>query len=240
MPGEKEMREGTVSKPPSGKATQWLAMMQHSEATIVGWTSKQKSVSSRYRVRAWADVLPAYSNEMKKVNSNGNKADIYGNLLGKGECVCCSGQHLETMEHIVECQETIVEGEKQHSGKTKQDAKTKVSTIWQKADLIEACHEAGWLQGDIEGWKEEWGYLGMVPKSVRPPECVASNQPHALKKCTKLTTLCLLEMSQACWKAKNTQVIEKGGWKESVGITEAKPKKKRTGWTVRTVIGPKL
>ena len=51
-------------------------MMQHSEASIVAWMSKQKSVSSRYRVRAWAEVLPAYSNEVKKVNSNGNKADI--------------------------------------------------------------------------------------------------------------------------------------------------------------------
>ena len=60
----------------------------------------------------------------------------YGNLLGKGECVCCSGQHLETMEHIVECQETIVEGEKQQRGKIRQDAKTKVSAIWQKAGLV--------------------------------------------------------------------------------------------------------
>ena len=42
----KEMGEGTVSKPPSGKATQWLAMMQHSEANIVGWMAKQKTVST--------------------------------------------------------------------------------------------------------------------------------------------------------------------------------------------------
>ena len=65
----KEMGEGTISKPPSGKATQWLTMMQHSDATIhvVGWMSKQKSVYSRYRVRAWAETLPTYSNEVKKV-----------------------------------------------------------------------------------------------------------------------------------------------------------------------------
>ena len=107
---------------------------------------------------------------------------------------------------------------------------------------MEAWREAGWLQGDREGspWKEEWGYLGMVPKSVRPPECVASNQLHAFKKCTKLTAWCLLEMSQACWKARHAQVVEKGGWEGSVWITEAKTKKKRTGWTVWTVIGPKL
>ena len=42
----KEMGEGTLSRPPSAKATQWLAMMQQSESTIVGWMSKQKSVSS--------------------------------------------------------------------------------------------------------------------------------------------------------------------------------------------------
>ena len=73
-----------MRKPPSGKATQWLAMMLHSEANTVGWMSKQKSVSSRYMVRAWAELLPTYSNEVKKVKSNGNRADIYGNLLGKG------------------------------------------------------------------------------------------------------------------------------------------------------------
>ena len=81
-------------------------MMQHSAANIVRWMSKQKSVSTRYRVRAWAVVLPTYSNEVKKVNSNENKADIHWDLLGMGECACCSGQHLETMEHIAECKKT--------------------------------------------------------------------------------------------------------------------------------------
>ena len=58
----KEMGEGTLSRPPSAKATQWLAMMQHSEGSIVGWMSEQKSASSRYRARARAEVLPTYSN----------------------------------------------------------------------------------------------------------------------------------------------------------------------------------
>ena len=49
-----------------------------------------------------------------------------------------------------------------------------------------------------------------------------------------------MEMSQACWKARNAQVVEAGGWESSVGITEATTKKNRTGWTVRTIIGPKL
>ena len=35
-------------------------------------------------------------------------------------------------------------------------------------------------------------------------------------------------------------MVETGGRESSVGITEAKTKKKRTGWTVRTVIGPNL
>ena len=154
-------------------------------------------------MRAWAETLPTYSNEVKKVNSNGNKADIYRDLRGKGECVCCSGQHLETMEHIVECQEDMVGSKKQQRGKIRQEAKTKVSTIWQKAGLMEAWQEEGWLKGDTTEWKTEWGYLGMVPNSVRPPEWIASNQLHAFQKCTKLTALCLLEMSQACcnWKA---------------------------------------
>ena len=83
----------------------------------------------------------------------------------------------------------MVEGGKQQRGKMRQEAKTKVSTIWQKAGLMEPWQEAGWLQGDREGWNEEWGYLGMVPKSVSPPECVGSSQIHAFKKCTKLTAL---------------------------------------------------
>ena len=73
---------------------------------------------------------------------------------------------------------------KQQRGKIRQDAKTKVSTIWQKAGLMEAWQEAGWLQGDREGWNEEWGYVGMVPKSVIPPECVSSSQTHAFMLCT--------------------------------------------------------
>ena len=136
-----EMEEGTGSRPPSAKATQWLAMMKMSEDSIVGWMSKQKSVSSRYRVRAWAEVLPTYSNEVKKVNSNGNKADIYGDLLGQGECVCCSMKHPETMEHIVECTENMVERDKQQRGKVRQEAKTKVATILRKAGLMDAWQE---------------------------------------------------------------------------------------------------
>ena len=43
------------------------------------------------------------------------------------------------MEHTVECQENMVESEKQQRGKIlRQEAKTKVSTIWQKAGLMEA------------------------------------------------------------------------------------------------------
>ena len=94
-------------------------------------------------MRAWAEVLPTYSNEVKKVNSNGNTADIYGDLLGQGECICCSGKHPETMEHIVECKETMVEREKQQRGKIRQEAKTKVATIWRKAGLMEAWQEVG-------------------------------------------------------------------------------------------------
>ena len=166
----KEMGEGTLSRPPvpSAKATHWLSMMQHSESTIVGWMSKQKSVSSRYRVRAWAEVLPTYSNEVKKVHSNGNKADIYGDLLGQGECVCCSGKHPETMKHIVECEETMVQEDKQQRGKIRQETKTKVATIWRKAGLMDAWQEVGWLQGDSEGWNKEWGYLG-CPYIGQPP-----------------------------------------------------------------------
>ena len=64
--------------------------------------------------------------------------------------------------------------------------------------MVEAWQEEGWLKGDTTEWKIDWGYLGMVPNSVRPLEWVASNQLQAFKKCTKLTALCLLEMSQAC------------------------------------------
>ena len=97
--------EATRSTPPSEKATQWLAMMRHSGAAIVGWVSKQKSVSGRCRVRAraWAETFPTYANIIKKVQRNGNKADTYGDLLGEGECVCCSGGHPDVR---VRCQLT--------------------------------------------------------------------------------------------------------------------------------------
>ena len=78
---------------------------------------------------------------MKKVNSNWNMADIYGDLLGQGECVCWSGKHPETMEHIVECDETMVEGETQQRGTIRQDAKPKVAAIWHKAGLMDTCQE---------------------------------------------------------------------------------------------------
>ena len=49
----------------------------------------------------------------------------------------------------------MVEGGKQQRGKIRQDANAKVSTIWQKVGLMEAWQDAGWLQGDMEGWNEE-------------------------------------------------------------------------------------
>ena len=91
----KEMGEGTLSRPPSAKATQWLAMMQHSESTIVGWMSKQKSVSSRYRVRAWAEVLTTYSNEVRRSTVTGIRLTYMGTCWGKGSVFVVQGNILK-------------------------------------------------------------------------------------------------------------------------------------------------
>ena len=64
-----------------------------------------------YRVKTWAETLPTYSNEVM-----GTRLTYMGAYLGRAGGVCMllrAGQHLETMEHIVECQENMVESEKQ-------------------------------------------------------------------------------------------------------------------------------
>ena len=64
-----------------------------------------------------------------------------------------------------------------------------------------------------------WGCVITVGVTTVGVGGVALNKlAHVFKKCTKLTALCLLEMNQACWKARNAHVVEKGGWEESVGI----------------------
>lgn len=131
----------------SKRGRAWEKAREKGEGGIRRKLCKQRDGSDRFRVRAWADVLPTYEGIAKKAGSGGVNPyrEVYGEGF-TGECQCCGAGQVEDSAHVF-----------QHctGGQEGRDRMVRaVDYLWKEAGLGRAWDLFRWVQQEGGG---AWG-----------------------------------------------------------------------------------
>ena len=181
-----------------------------------------KKVSARFRVRLWAEVLPTYSTIAMRCNESETSREVYGELIGKGECRCCGGGHVETVDHVLEqCTHPEV-------AKARTAAQEKAAAAWKQEGELQAWNVLQECAGtSTDKWQSGWFRRGLVPKAAMERARQMMKDNSQIEPLVKATAVIMAQGAVAMWEARNTA---KGVWEKEVGIDKKLTAMNRAGW----------
>ena len=214
----------------SKRGRAWEKARELGEEGIRRKLCRQKEGSDRFRVRAWADVLPNYKGIAQKAGAGGVNPyrEMYGEAF-TGECQCCEGGHIEDSAHVF-----------QHCAGGAGDRGRMVRSVdylWREAGLGRAWDTFRWVQEeggeDIReyvGWEEWWGHVGHdLREGIEGIEqfCEGGQGAGRVKELALATGKITMAYAEQAWTQRVKTTL---AWEQETGIGARKREMGIKGW----------